>query len=1183
MRKWLLLPLSLFFVTSNLLADSDSESFTAVEKNDRNADRTALLAYRGAANDLKNLIQRRPGDSTEPALLMKLANTLTKAAAVEYRVAHADQKNAVDLTAYKDWNRQILSPLTRLIEVYPNDNQVPIAYFLRAKAHKELGNRNDAIKGYRYMVDRYPKSSEVKSATLSLFELWVEIKEYKLALDYLGKLSPNERAIDYTLITEKMAWASYYLNDIAGALKYLEKVVAVLRSRTTKGKADLIELDTALTNIVLFFSTGMDQKKPEYVVPKALPYFQTLSSGSDLTRMVVSYAYQLRTRAFDEGLETFKQMVVGSDPNPVDSVELLCILLGYQQNKHRYAQVKSTSWQILSILEKHIKILEEPRLKAKVEKSIGEVAFSLQTEFTNNQPSLKPGDSSGKKAEPPQEKGKPPELSKPEQIAHALISVYRTMLRLTEDPSALEKLYHNLAEISFRVREFADATDYYRKVVAIKGFDSPSGHEAQLKAIGARYELFRTQGLIPGQITARPLKKAEQKELPKPVSEWLGWIQECFHTKQGKTNKDLQVFAFEANRVLYSRGFLREAVDHLIEFAKLVPESPYAIPSAALVIDTYIASEDWKQVAYLITGYLKYPAWMQSNFHKKLVGILTDTEFKILEEQYKSGEYSTAIASVDRFVKAYPGNPRITDCLAIAGNSALALKDRKRAIQFFSPLLAGNKINPEVASIALLTQASLSEEEYDFSTAADQYIRYLEMDLSSKDLNNKREIAKKALFLSWLSGRPDKLKRILATPRTCDKDLPEECDRFKAILALSEPRASYATKAKMATVAFYRAPLKNRIFWAVLGAYGFKNLTRRDRNAFSSEILSSWDKQDSIPKLWLLPHIASILPYELKSIRDGVRGTAKIRPDPSTIKKRTKQIELAEAELDRFELFPLLSLKAAAMNERANLYMDFSQDLTDMANAKGLSKEDRELLKVAVEKIRSSFENKGKTLRKKAFDLASNAAADPEIFGNIASLYFQEFPTEIASYKDIRGLGQGVHISTTSFDEIDKNKGWTSSGVPQNLNDLIKKKLFLAVSERNWPFVAFLLQEGKRLEALNPVQLTMVRAVSMVLTGARPEGINELREIKTKIDSRSRASLLMILISQYTSSLSKENAKKLMEEFAESQGEISPAFKRHESWLTKVLFWSNAKVPQNFRESLVTPRTPAGNIKGAQK
>src|SRR4051812_167003 len=94
----------------------------AVEHNERQVDRAALLAQQQAVAKLAALAKKHQGTFREPILLMRLTEAQQQAADFEFRIAHGEsehKKKPINLTRYQFRLQDIITSTSTIIEKYP--------------------------------------------------------------------------------------------------------------------------------------------------------------------------------------------------------------------------------------------------------------------------------------------------------------------------------------------------------------------------------------------------------------------------------------------------------------------------------------------------------------------------------------------------------------------------------------------------------------------------------------------------------------------------------------------------------------------------------------------------------------------------------------------------------------------------------------------------------------------------------------------------------------------------------------------------------------------------------------------------------------------------------------------------------------------------------------------------------
>src|SRR4029077_9585040 len=132
-----------------------------------------------------------------------------------------------------------------------------------------------------------------------------------------------------------------------------------------------------------------------------------------------------------------------------------------------------------------------------------------------------------------------------------------------------------------------------------------------------------------------------------------------------------------------------------------------------------------------------------------------DTSIKIIENLYKKGIYKDALARSQRFLDQYPKSKHRDDALLSPAHCFLALKDKRRALTYFDPLLKSGNARPDTLALAYLTSTSVAEERYDFKMAAREMRTHMGVAGPPNNLIPQEDLHKmrnKTLMLSVLSG-----------------------------------------------------------------------------------------------------------------------------------------------------------------------------------------------------------------------------------------------------------------------------------------------------------------------------------------------------------------------------------------------------------------------------------------------
>jgi tetratricopeptide (TPR) repeat protein len=784
-------------------------------------------------------------------------------------------------------------------------------------------------------------------------------------------------------------------------------------------------------------------------------------------------------------------------------------------------------------------------------------------------------------------------------LTPVLIAIYNELLQVSEGSSdriRLVRIHFNLAEILFDTKDFEGATGHYRWIVdhgmANRTATVDKKHsvndrtegalveEARLKAVGSRYEALSQKGYFPKDLTARNMEGVKPNELPPEVTTWVSWVRDLVQWTRDPVSSE--VFFFEANRMLYAQGHIEESLKGMAKFFRTNPHSKYAIPSAALILDTYVASEKWEWAYELCEEYLKQEAWKKTEFHEKVLATAGDTSIKIIELYYKKGVYREALARAQKFLEQYPKNNHRDDALLLAANSCLAMKDKKRALTFFEPLLKSGNAKPETLALAYLTSTSVAEESYDFKKAAAEMRKYMGVSGPPNNLISTAELGKmrnKTLMLSVLSGDHKELGVSLASKAVCAKPGDVECERYRAVATLIDlHKGSNHAAAEAALDEIRKADPSNKVYFATLALEDRKHLSFEDHLRMFQLVPVDFSQLDWFLRYTVLTPLSTSLPEAVRQARRQVKQMAKLKINKGAIDKRVKLMTELENNANKLLKLPSILIQVNVLNELASMYDDFSTELRTAAVPAGVGQVEREAILKSISPITQPFELKRSELRKKAFDLASDNAVGDESFELVSNAFFTENP-DVA--KDLRPSWlppKTKPIDASILEKVDPTGEWTKPGT-------FKFYILSAIKEKDWPRAAFFMQEVQDHKEVSEDLFDVVKAVALAGAGAQAEALVKLLEASEKMPSMPKTALLLETIPRFYRSYSKVKTKALVEKLAD----LKKANDLGGDSLTiaHAAKWSNAELSSGYKSDLFAlipgERTPAAEAKPEAK
>ena len=1116
------LPLSTFAVTSNEVTISSSQKR---ETFDRNVDKVALAAQEKSIQTLNKLLKNYRGKRQEPAFLAKLAELHQQNASIHSRIAHgsAHQKNsAINLTSFHYALKNSITILNELIARFPGYEEIPRAYFMRGKAFEEIKEIKKATKDFEYLVKNFPDSPEVLSAYMSLAEFAIDANDHPRAITYLKEIEKYPEDSRYPFALYKLAWSYYNLKNIPQAMTYVEKHVSHYNNKNkTPDEDHSINSDTAfkenmLQDSTVFYIEGLEQKLPQYQLSEALSFFKKLEEGPVLGKMLLRFAKLLRSHNREKDLIAWKDQLMTSENNRPECLDVVLITFELQVNKRHFLQLIETSRDVVKLYQQNT---HDKDALNRAQKMLLDTADGIQKMIVTNKDS-----------------------NEVNSYRPTLIAIYDSFTKVVaENDPRITRAHYNLAEALFAIKDYSGSTEHYRWIVDHGNWKDEAVKDASIKAIASRYEVLRQKNFIPKEVTAKPLSANNTKPIDPLLNEWNIWIDA--HGKHEKNKNETMTFIFEASRALYAQGYLTKALKMFNTFSSKYSDSKYAIPSASLIIDTYIASNDWHGTHKVAVDFLEVSAWKNTDFNKRLYKLAADSFYKIMEEKHKEKDYSTTLKYAEEFINKYKNSDRYPDVLSLSGNAALELKDKKSANKYFTQLIKESPHSENVAN-AILARANIEEERYSFSQAATDYKLFLSLPQAQqakiKDLKQD-DLRKKILVLSWLSENPGELTSTLETKSVCVESIQEDCEKYR-ILSLIESETK-STEEKTTLDAFNNAQKgsgENQALWAALALEGAKNLAWRDRLKIVKTFVKNWDDLEPMIKYTLIPKISASIPKVFSLNRVAIKTIAPLKANDKWITRRVEVIREIEGAATKAMNLPWSRVRAEVLNETASLYIDLARGLGTISPPKGLNPAEMASYEETIRKLVMPFEEKGQEMRGKAFEIASKFAIEDSSFNMIADPFFAENPSQAKTLKPVTQIAKPLDISFEFLDSADPRNDWAGAKKGKYLDSdetfpRLKSLWAKAIQTKRWQQAAFFMQEAKEKKFFEKNIQSLVNATSLAAVGARGEALTELDSVRKDLDQSGRTAVLMTLVHYSMQACGRDKTQSYLKEIQSDQ------------------------------------------------
>ena len=1111
----LLFGLFLHGQVSLVQANPDSQD-SGSQRTTQQEDENAIRLYQAAASQLKNVSLQNKKSGESIPVLERLGETLFKMATIQYRLVFgsgSQSYKAQQNKSYQETLTQLVQTESILVQKLAQSPQLPRHLFLLGSAYKELKDVPNAMATLKSLIDKHPDASDSVNAHFLLHDLLSKSKDYTTAITYLSKLKPTPNDRYFGTYLDNLAFDYFYLNNHSQALSFLEKKLAFLTSRPELNIAS--ERLKILKNCTLFYFSAIDQKVPGFLATEFIPYLRKLNVGPDSAKALKYFSNLLRSKGKYSEIEEIKKQL-GSGPT-LDSQALSFIGLALDKEVQlkEFKLIQETS----QLIENQLKTVGLKELPQAEVKEFQEILYATLKQMQSLYHPESPDAST-------------------QEIGKTLTSLYTILLKSHQDPKLDQEILYNLGEIYFQQKDYDRAFTSFQFSIKHK-IDSDTGKKLTGKAwerlIEARYQTFLAKALIPAKLDAKALSLDRSEPIPESIQQWIRWTK-TLYKEPTKAGSDF--YHFEIARLLYSSQHIALALAELSQFTKTYYTSKHYSAAASLIIDTYILSENWDQAYQTVQSFLNDKNAKDLELKKILPSLAATVYFKKIESKHKLKKYDEVLKDADFFITSFKGSIHVSDCLALAGNAALALNDKKRALSYFDPL-SKLSVTDALKGTILITKAVAAEDAYNFESATREYMEVLRLP-SGKQKISTDEIKKlriKTLFLAWISGNPTLLKEITLIPGVCADSLLQQCQTF-LFLTQSDPRSS-----QNGTLALFNK----------LQSTQPMHLT--ERALLITKSIEAWSQLEPRVQYAFLIRFTKSIDYQLSAASKDVEREAPVQLGKASLQHRIKTIETLEKTFEKVLELPWSTLRVITLNHWANLYSNFSMNITRLPKPTDLKGEDLKTYENTILGLKAPFEQKGSDLRKKALETAISHAVEVETLAPlIASL--QTLDPSLLAKEELKRLEP---IDSTLYPLLVQHT---------DIERKMKSILLSAIQQKNWPKLGFLITELETKRLLNAPQISVLKAVSLGLVGAQAESVGEMMKALPALKEGSLRNLSYFFVSTaFYGIRNKEKVKAILNDLTskpntESLGKLLTP--KNAKRLLEIAHWTKAELPASL-------------------
>lgn len=1144
----------------------------AEERVDRATDAAALSAKLAAIKTILRLLDRQGFEDRRVLLMMRLVETYQETSEIDYRIRYSEFKRmhpeSTDVTIpaseFMQKSLDMILVLDKIQEKSVNRGRMS---YLKAVAFRALGRRDEAIQEFLSFVQKFPMRSEILDARFAAIRLMRDKKDFTGAIAQLKAFQVKEQS-PYEAFRLELLYKSHMdLDDVLSAVQVAEMEITRVKHLGMIGS--FADFERAADHLLRVTVRGFEQGKNEFTLPRL--YAQLVSSGrtADLGRTYVDVVKTLRVKDWRPRLIEWRELLRSHESQRTEWKEILWVTAEYELLNGQMKEFRILLTQIQAVIKASKGSKDIPAFREKIEIALLEKAQALANKLK--------------------------EMRSQEDLDYFrkdLNAVYLCFVDFAPEqhPKAAE-VRLALAENSFRIKEFAISTQNYlwvardlardvnRKGTPLEGVTIPS---LVLKAVGARYEEFRAQNRFPKALKPTILVSELGKQMEPRLAAWLSWI-ERYRSYQMRNlapqGDAIDSFEFEALRLLYAEGFTSTAVKRMVDYAFRYPQSVYAMPSAQLAIDTYVLSSHWANARETSIKALGLAPASERVTGERLREIASESTYQLALFAYQSKDSKKVIEEAERYLKDFAGRSREKDSLALAVQAALMRDERVEARKFTDQLIAKHSSSPEGID-AYRLRSQFNEDDLDFVAASQDMRRFLISEVASKsgEVAESLEHRKHSLFLAWLSGDSNELKKALEFPSMCEKALKSDCERYQGLLLLSTRQKLNSKEADAAAEKAISASLEvsTKNIWTLVLLLSDLKLTSEQRFRFLDQLATGWGKLDPLLQLTLFPHFMRVSQMVMDQRRKEIGWIANPDRGASWIRTRTQLLEDFELKAKVGLTMPWTRVQVSALGILAMGYLDFRKDLeTFESSLKGLPEADLQVIQQSLAELKDSLREKTIDFGRKALNIASRWGVEDEETLRVVKVLAQ-FP-ELQTRDQITLAPEDIlrldPLNQQFMSRSEKEKGWGLLMVAPSADADLKARVSWseAIEKKNWARAGFVLRLIKEKNLWSEQTLARARLVLFDALGARSEALVGFEYSLDQMDPARSQSALTYAVSLGVHSFSKSKtlkALKLVDHYWRKGAHFvfSPAEARLYLYAAK---WSQAELPARMVDGLM--------------
>jgi hypothetical protein len=939
---------------------------TRQERMDRVVDEAAVSSRETAIVNIKRILRMKRGTKEEPGLLWRLAEMEWRSSKNHFRVGVSHGGKQGSNKRYDELLHAVVDHTSEILQRFPKFKEIRNVLLLRGKSYAELNQKNLALKDYLTYIDRYAEEPQTVSVRLMAADVMAEFSQHKEILAIL-------RPVDLTKshdglvghVVERQALAYFYTEAYAEALKKAEWMLRYDRSKNLHLEK-VSHYDEVIAMVALFYGSAFEKRLAGYSLEHALEYFSKLEKGQIQSKVSHEFVIVMRSKEMQAEVIDWKDLHLKRIPE--NYATLMALVDAYDAiiNWKMYPKFGTIEKDFDKFFDQnpaYIARAQNEEYFKKFKKNLLEFADKIYSTLPKKDASV----------------------ADHQVIAEPYLTALNAYSRIADAKDEVKaKVRFRVGEFYVGMRDWDKAQRAFTEVYQAKNFvvtEPGLRDQARIRAMTARYDYFKDQGIIPKSLKALPLSaSANKKPLPQDVYEWIKWVDEVAGlattsaggpavqakndpkastaSVESNPKETMDKLLFEANRLFYSYGDIDTAYKRMLQYVGTRPDSKLTPPTCALIMDTLIESEAWVATRTLSMKFLTMPNVAVGDFKTKLQVLEQDSHYKIIQNFYKTKDYPKVVQFGEEHLKLYPQTKRKVDIIAMLGKASIETQNQEASLAYMNQVIELSP-NHDSAGAAYFIRAQDHEKAFRFKQAFDDYYKIYKLPSDKRGIGDKDigNLKKKLFVLGLTSDDQGVLKLISQAPEFCgidkpDPDLRVECDRFVAtqllkredrrtpwqLVEAGDKSAASARSAWYAAALMKGSPLPNSVLKRVI-----------------EDLQKSMDKLDPMTQMEVLSSLNVSIPAVFQKKIETVESLSKIdkRIDylKNSLEKRVREVTGLENLAAAMILLPSPEVRVNVLGRLSQAFLKVAEEIRAIPVPKGFQAEEAEVFKQAMTQL----------------------------------------------------------------------------------------------------------------------------------------------------------------------------------------------------------------------------------------